>query len=70
VIECCGQAAYQRGEYRSVRAATIAAGLIKQSTPLKQICKLIVKLDREDLATLQHELTILIIEDEMSRSQA
>jgi hypothetical protein len=36
--------AYERGEYPSVRAAAIAAGIIKPPTPFEQIKKLIPKL--------------------------
>ena len=44
--------AYERGEYRSIRAAAKAAGIIRDPTPLEQIKKLIGKLSASELEEL------------------
>jgi hypothetical protein len=38
-------ARYERGEFKSVRAAAIAAGIIKKPTPFEQVRKLLSKMD-------------------------
>lgn len=44
------------GEFRSVRAAAIAAGIITPLTPLEQILKLLPKLSEDDRAELRRQL--------------
>jgi hypothetical protein len=51
-----------RGEFRSVRAAAIAAGIVRQTTALEQIRKLIGKLDASELATLRDAIDELLRE--------
>lgn len=47
--------AYERGEYRSVRAAAKAAGIIKEKSAFEKICKLLPKLPNEDFTELRTE---------------
>jgi hypothetical protein len=41
-------ARYERGEFKSVRAAAIAAGIIKRPSLFDQFCKLIAKMSADD----------------------
>lgn len=45
-------AAYERGEFKSVRSAAKAAGIVKDLTPFEQILKLLPKLTDEERADL------------------
>jgi hypothetical protein len=49
-----------RGEFRSVRAAAIAAGIVRRTTTLEQIRKLIRKLDSAGLVALRDEIDELL----------
>jgi hypothetical protein len=49
--------ALARGEFRSARAAGIAAGIVKPLSPLDQIRKLLPKLNPDERAILVRELT-------------
>lgn len=51
---------YKRGEFKSVRAAAKAAGLIKESTPLDRIDKLLPKLNADDLRWLRQKIETLL----------
>jgi hypothetical protein len=48
--------AVERGEYRSIRAAAIAAAIVKQQTPLERIYKLLPKLSQNELEQLAAEV--------------
>ena len=52
------QAAYERGEYPSVRAAAEASGIIKEPTPLEQIQALLPKLSAAEREELIRELLV------------
>ena len=47
---------YEAGEFPSVRQAAIAAGIVKEKTPLEKIQALLPKLTPEERATLKAEL--------------
>jgi hypothetical protein len=44
---------YENGEFRSVRAAAIAAGIIKVPTPFEAACKAVAKLNETEKAELK-----------------
>jgi hypothetical protein len=43
-----------RGEFKSARAAGIAAGIIRPPTPFEQVCKLLDKLTPDELLAVHH----------------
>lgn len=49
---------YERGEFKSVRAAAMAAGIIKPSSPLDQLRKAWAKATRDERSTFLSEVEI------------
>ena len=52
--------AYIQGEYKSVRAAAIAAGIVKVPTEFERIAKALPKLSRHELIDLQSRIEMAI----------